>query len=118
MAITTDKNAYFPGEPILVPSINIVTHLFYAPVEIETSKMNWKPLEEVRLGKYLAPDRAGMYAIGTAEHGNPQLIGVVRVVDTPVKTASKMGLYTIAAAVVGVAAVGGIIYYAYRKFKK
>jgi hypothetical protein len=117
--MTTDKNAYFPGEPILVPSINLVTHLFSSPSDIDSGKMKWTALEEVRLGKYLAPARAGMYAIGTAEEGEePQVIGVISVVETPVGTAGKFGIYTVAAAVVGIAAVGGILYYAYKKFKK
>jgi hypothetical protein len=118
MSITTDKNAYFPGEPILVPAINIVTHLFVSPVEIDSKKMNWTPLEELRLGKYLAPERAGMYAVGTAEIGEPQVIGVIRVVETPVATASKVGIYTVAAAVIGIVGGAGILYYAYKKFKK
>jgi hypothetical protein len=117
MTITTDKSAYFPGEPISVSSLKETSRVYLSPLQAGSTQLKWTELEAISPGEYRAPDSTGMYAVGTDEFGGILTETIIQVINTPAKSARKIGIYTIAAIGAGAAAAIGLGYYAYRRFK-
>jgi len=125
----TDKDAYHPGEIITVsPPIDIydpiwTAHVFISPVSPVENTITWAQISgfdpSTGVSSFPAPSSPGMYAIGTdVWPGEIKLVGVITVLNSPVGTISKAGLYTMAAAGIALTILGAGVIYAYKKFRK
>lgn len=126
--IETDRSAYFTGEKIIVVrsgrkafETQKKLNVYISPVGATDEDLVWTwvaLVTETGEISFKAPEMTGFFAIGTDNTGRPVIERIIQVVSSPGTLISRLGSVSLGTVVVGVAAVSGLAYLAYKKFRK